>query len=205
MRDFFAAVRPMFRRGRMTDEQVRGLEAMVNQGIKCSVLRSHLAYVLATAFHETGQRCWPVREGYARSNEGAIRAVTGLFDKGIIDTNYALPDPETGESYYGRGLVQITWRENYEKLGKVLGIDLVRDPDRALDLVVAIDCLFTGMAFGMYRKNLSLAMIPEKPNLDDFTKARGMINGDVRKNGKKIAHYAAQFYDALESIYAPAA
>ena len=42
-------------------------------------------------------------------------------------------------------------------------------------------------------------MIPEKPNLNDFARARGMINGDVRKNGMRIARYAARFYDALEA------
>jgi len=193
---FFNHVRSMFRGGRLSAAQVHGMELILR---RCESMRiASTAYVLATAFHETGQRMEPVREGFARSNEGAIRAVTGLFDKGIIRTNYALPHKDNGQSYYGRGFVQITWRENYAKLGKMLGVDLENDPDLALDPTIATECLVQGMVHGVYRKNLSLSMIPDRPNLRDYAAARGMINGDVRKNGLRIARYAAQFYDGMK-------
>ena len=35
--------------------------------------------------------------------------------------------------YYGRGHLQITHRYNYEALGVAVGVDLVNDPDRALE------------------------------------------------------------------------
>jgi len=191
----------MFRGQRMTQSQVSGLEAIVNRG--ASIMpRSHLAYILATAFHETGQKCQPVREGFAKSNSGAIRAVTGLYNKGIIRTNYAIPH-SNGHSYYGRGLVQITWRENYGKMGRALGVDLTNDPDLALDPDIAIACLFVGMQNGMFVRGKSLAMIPsDKPNHLAWRRARGMINNDVTKNGARIAMYAMTFWLALEDAYA---
>jgi predicted chitinase len=33
-------------------------------------------------------------------------------------------------AYYGRGLVQLTWRNNYKKMGDLLGLDLVHHPKR---------------------------------------------------------------------------
>ena len=36
--------------------------------------------------------------------------------------------PATGQ-YYGRGFIQLTWKENYQVLGKLTGYDLVNNPD----------------------------------------------------------------------------
>ena len=41
--------------------------------------------------------------------------------------------PEEGFKYRGRGLVQLTGKENYEKYGKMLGVDLVNNPELAND------------------------------------------------------------------------
>jgi len=179
----------MFRRGRISQAQVDGLTAIIEAGI--GMPRSHLAYMLATVFHETGQRMQPIREGFCKTDAGSRRAVKGLFDKGIILTNYALPEAN-GHSYYGRGLVQITWGENYRKFG------IYDDPDEALSMSTALEILFEGMVNGMFRKGNDIFIIPGKdPTLVDFIKAREIINGDTRKNGRKIAEQAIVFYNAL--------
>lgn len=41
--------------------------------------------------------------------------------------------PEEGFKYRGRGLIQLTGKENYEKYGKMLGVDLVNNPELAND------------------------------------------------------------------------
>lgn len=35
--------------------------------------------------------------------------------------------------FYGRGLIQLTWRENYARMSPVCGVDLVAEPDLALE------------------------------------------------------------------------
>lgn len=192
---FYDSIRPLFRKGRLTGSQVEGMESILAE--TTGMLPSHVAYVMATAFHETGQRMQPVREGFARTNDGAIRAVTGLFNKGIIRTNYALPDPLTGHSYYGRGLVQLTWKSNYARMGSALGLDLVGTPDLVLETDVSTACLVLGMKRGLFRKGHSLSMLPIEPTMGQFVHAREIINGDMARNGLRIAGYAVAFMDAI--------
>lgn len=195
MKTFFDIVRPAFRGGKLSEAQVAGLSSIVAYGRREGFLRSHLAYVLATTFHETGERMTPVREGFAKTDAGAYRVVTAMFHKGIIRRNYALRD-KAGNSFYGRGYVQITHKANYNKFG------IGADPDKALEVEVALTILFTGMSEGMFRKGKSLGMIPAVPALKDFRSARNIINGDVRRNGTMIAEYAVVFYNALQKQYA---
>jgi hypothetical protein len=46
---------------------------------------------------------------------------------------WALQNRYWASGFYGRGLVQITWDENYRTVGKRLNLDLVGNPDLALD------------------------------------------------------------------------
>ncbi len=49
-----------------------------------------------------------------------------MFREGI-SKNYALPDPRTGLSYFGRGYVQLTWYDNYLKEG------IAKTPEKAME------------------------------------------------------------------------
>src|SRR5574340_1031948 len=70
------------------------------------------AYMLATAYHETGKTWRPIRE-YGRG-------------KG---RPYGVPVPQTSQTYYGRGYVQLPWRDNYSEMGRVFDMDFVNEPD----------------------------------------------------------------------------
>ncbi len=47
------------------------------------------------------------------------------------------PASGDGWRYRGRGYIQLTGKDNYTRFGAAIGVDLVRDPDRAADPAVA--------------------------------------------------------------------
>ena len=192
---FFDEVRDEFDR-KLTKGQVEGIDAILDywEEQHGSDMIERLAYILATAWHETGTEMKPVREGFAETNAGAIAAVTRLYKRGRISRNYAEPHPQTGQSYYGRGLVQITHIENYRKLGHVLGIDLVSHPDLALSLDVSVRCLVDGMYQGLYTGR-KLGDYIRRGSVD-YRGARRIINS--LDKASTIAKYAARFESALE-------
>lgn len=140
----------------------------------------HLAYILATAYHESYHATlnpeWlPVREGFAKSNAGAIAAVTKLYKDKKISRNYAIPQ-SNGNSYYGRGFVQITHPDNYKKAGDLIGVNIYDFPDLALDRGVAAKLLVVGSVEGIYTGK-SLFDYDLKDGLFDAYNARRVING----------------------------
>lgn len=140
----------------------------------------HLAYILATAYHESyhpvkNPEWLPVREGFTKSNAGAVSAVTKLYNAGKIRSNYALPQPN-GHSYYGRGYVQITWPDNYKKMGDLIGVDLYNFPDLALHRDVASKLLVIGSVEGIYTGR-KLSDFDLSNGLLDAYNARRVING----------------------------
>lgn len=46
-------------------------------------------------------------------------------------------EPGDAYKYIGRGFIQLTGRENYEKVGKLIGVDLVNNPELANDPTIA--------------------------------------------------------------------
>lgn len=63
--------------------------------------------------------------------------------------------PNEGFKYRGRGYFQITGKENYARIGKAIGEDLVSDPDLANDPVVAKKIL-KYMITDMIKKGINL-------------------------------------------------
>ncbi len=204
-KQFFDTVRPLFA-GRLNQYQVDGLSKIVGYAKERGYSPEHTAYVLATAKHESANWMQPIREGARRygpdySDAAARLAVDFLHRKGIIRKNYALPAGPLGQSYYGRGLVQITWYDNYLSFERLLGKPLTAMPDLALDWDIALDILFIGMRDGLFRRGHSLSVIK---TADDFKYARNIVNGDSSKTwgGKsriddRLAGYARTFLEGL--------
>jgi hypothetical protein len=76
--------------------------------------RNSQAASIATTAIETAHTFLPVREAFWLSE--AWRAANLRYYE-----------------FYGRGLIQLTWRENYERLSPACGVDLVAEPDLALE------------------------------------------------------------------------
>lgn len=205
-KQFYDAVRPLFG-GRLSQHQVDGMKRIVEYGEEWGYDPDDLAYILATAKHETGGWMQPIREGAHRfgpdyTDASAKRAVASIHAKGIISTNYALPSGPYGQSYYGRGLVQITWHTNYEKFARILGVPLDQNPDLALEWDHALDIMFLGMRDGVFTgKKLSDYDFPAQ-----FKQARVIVNGDSHKKwggseriDDRLARYARTFAAALRA------
>lgn len=196
-REFYQGYRKYFE-NRLTQGQVNGFEATFDY-IRDSfgVGWSGLPYVLATFYHETGRTMQPVREGFAKSNEEAVRIVTRMYEQGRISTNYAKPDPVTGLSYYGRGMIQTTWERNYRKLGFVLFNNseiFVNNPDLLLDLKISVETSIEGMKLGLFTgKRLSDYLTKEKK---DYYNARRIVNG--LDKASLIAGYAERFEKIIQ-------
>lgn len=154
-----------------------------------------LAYIMATAFHETGAKMQPVREGFA-TNDASAKRILAKYP-------YAKPN-DKGLAYYGRGLVQLTWEANYKKMGDILNLPLVEDPDMALLPEVSTRILFEGMMKGASGKgdftNKSLEDYFNATK-DDPVTARRIINGTDK--AELIAGYHKAFLDALTHAAEP--
>ena len=175
---FFDAVRSPVFHG-LADAQVVGCEAILAEAEHRQITDLRfVAYMLATTFWETARTMQPVREiGQGRGHA------------------YGIADPVTHQVYYGRGLVQLTWKTNYAKMSAVCGVDLVADPDRALQLDVAVKILFEGMLRGLFTgKKLGDAF---NADLTDWVGARRIINGTDQAH--TIAVVAQQFSTALRT------
>jgi putative chitinase len=157
--------------------------------------RDTLAYGLATAYHETDKTMQPVREGKAKTDAGARRAVNNLAAKRgpkSAVARYARPTGRYGHVYYGRGHVQLTWLDNYEKASAVAGVDLVQFPDKMLVPEISARVLWAGLLGGWWGPE-GLRFYLDR---GDFVGARRTVNGTDK--AELIAGYARKFDTALQ-------
>lgn len=178
---FYSVVRAVF--GSLKQSQVDGFEAVLNAWNVYGLTDLRwLAYMLATDYHETA----------------ATMQAIGEYGKGK-GRAYGKPHPKTGKIYYGRGLVQLTWYDNYLKMGKLLGVDLVNNPELALQMDIAVQIMFEGMTTGKsFKGDFTGKHLGNYFNksTEDWEGARRIINGNDKK--KLIAGYATSFYNALQ-------
>lgn len=141
--------------------------------------KAQLAYILATATHESGA-------GKHMEEFASGRAYEGRRSLGNTQ-------PGDGMRYKGRGYVQLTGRRNYTDWSRRLGMDLVSNPRQVENPRVAAQILvggmmqgtFTGRGLGSYINN----------NQTDFVNARRTVNGTDRAQG--IAQIAQRLMSAM--------
>jgi predicted chitinase len=94
--------------------------------------------------------------------------------------------PGDGYKYRGRGFIQITGKENYDKVGKIIGVDLVNNPDLANNPEVAAKII---PAFFKLR----LKKPEDLENIDAVNAVVGSASEKSREQRKKLAEsYASE-------------
>lgn len=183
-KSFYDSIRSELFKGSISSKQFEGIEAIIKEyNERCINDPRKLAYILATAYHETGKDMQPIPEGGKGKN----------YDYGKKLKMNRQPYSTPNQLYYGRGLVQITWFENYQAMGKKLGLDLLNNPDLMLTMKPSVDAIYYGMTLGMFTgKKLSDYFNATKT---DWINARRIING--MDKAELIAGYAKTFYKAL--------
>jgi putative chitinase len=141
---FFSGVRPIFAGGKLNQGQVDGMNAILAAWDESvfSDLR-WLAYMLATAYHETGGFMLPIGE---RGGYDYCERMYGP-DGRRPETARKMGNIHIGDGfkYRGRGYVQMTWCINYRHAGEITGVNLVGNPDLAMRPDIAAKVMFAGM------------------------------------------------------------
>lgn len=175
---FFDRVRAKPFGGSLSQPQVAGLNAILDAVDKYGVKDvRYLAYALATAYHETARTMQPIAE-YGRG-KGRKYGVKGKY----------------GQVPYGRGYVQLTWDENYERADKELSLGgaLLKNFELALRPDLAAAIMFRGMTEGWFTTRKLAHYFSAK--VDDPVNARRIINGTDK--AATIAGYHLDFLAAL--------
>lgn len=181
--------------GSLTGRQVAGTEAILDywESHHRRADKRWLAYLLATAFHETAGTMQPLREfgsiAYFNRRYGPEGRNPALAQ--------ALGNREAGDGarFCGRGFVQLTGRRNYADWGRRLGVDLLGQPDLAQDPVHAVPILVEGAILGTFTGRKLGQFLHGR--LEDWAGARQVING--RDRAELVAAHARTFDAGLRA------
>lgn len=173
MKEFFDAIRKEY--GPFKQSQIDGFNTILKatEGMHTT----HRAYLLATSWHETADTMQPIAE----------------YGKGK-GKPYGKPGRH-GQAQYGRGYVQLTWDDNYERADEALGLNgaLLKDFNLAMQPTIAANILVRGCSEGWFTGKKLADYLP-----GDYRGARRVVNGLDKAD--LIAGYAREFEAALRLL-----
>jgi CHAP domain len=175
------------------------VQECINQGLNLTRDKEKVAYILATARHESDQ--FKTLEEYADGSAYEGRADLGNNQKG------------DGKKYKGRGYVQITGRNNYSKYRDIIkskfNIDILDNPNSLLEnkpacAFILVDGMingkFTGKSLDSYPYTYTAndsEVKSDKAKVGevgiDFWNCRRIINGTDQAD--RISGYANEYLD----------
>jgi putative chitinase len=148
----------------LSSEQIININNIFQKCLEYSVTDLRMiCYILATVQWETNRTFKPIEEiGKGRGKP------------------YGIPHFKTNHIYYGRGFIQLTWYDNYERFRKILkikgiNVDLINNPEKAQDPEIATIILVLGMKEGKFTgRDLDDYFNSTK---EDWYNARRIVNG----------------------------
>lgn len=176
---FYSVVRPHIN---LTTQNVMGMDKVLDYIESRENNLQQAAYIIATAWWETGQTMMPVREAYWK-------------DEAWRKRNFRY------YPYYGRGYIQLTWDYNYKKASDYFEQDFIKNPDLVMQPEYALPILFVGMNEGWFTgKKLDNYIDNDDENdseeLREYKNARRIVNGTDK--AETIAKLALVFEKGLK-------
>lgn len=186
---FFNEIRTSLFNGRLSQSQVDGINFKLDAFDEYRICDVRWrAYMLATSYHETAMTMQPIEE-YGKGR-GRVYGKKIKHD----GQTYIFPD----KIYYGRGDVQLTWYENYKRMGELLGIPLLEQPELALNPEISARIMVEGMTKGKSNRGDFTGVSLENyfnSSTNDPVRARKIING--LDKASLIASYHEKFLRAI--------
>lgn len=183
---FFSQLRATKFITKLSQKQVDGFTATLQYFDKLypnADLRK-IAYILATFWHETAFAMQPIEEfGKGR----------GLKYGKKVKMN-GKPYTDTDNIFYGRGFIQTTWYDNYLAMGKRVGEDLIKHPEKLLEMELSAKVSIIGIMEGLYTGK-GLDRYFSETATDPFN-ARKCVNG--LDKAKEIEKYYYKFLKCLQ-------
>lgn len=178
---FFISIKKSLYGGHITQRQVDGINILTQA--TSGLPTKHRAYILATAYHETAKTMQPIHE------YGGVKYFDKYDTGKLAETLGNTPEKDgDGFLYRGRGYVMITGKTNYSKFSKILGVDLLKDPEKACDPSIAAKIIVIGCNQGVFTgKKLS--------DYTNYANMRKVVNGV--DDAYLIAGYADKFEEAF--------
>jgi len=109
----------------------------------------------------------PISEFQSKYNTDPGQHPFNKYDNRTVLGNRGRPD---GANFKGRGFVQLTGRDNYDRIGRQIGVDLINNPQLANESLVAAKIL------ARFLKNKESA-IRNAIAVNDLALARRAVNG----------------------------
>lgn len=177
---FFSQYRKAF--GPIQELQVQGLEFLLGKIESDPEWKSlpQVAYFLASIKHETGILRNKIEQSFQPIKE--LRGRPGTKIRAVQDKYW-------GSGYFGRGYIQITWKDNYAKFG------IADEPEKALEPDTAYMIAARGMREGKFTKFKLSSFINDKEV--DYFNARRIVNG--LDKAEHIAEIAQKFERVLRA------
>jgi len=148
------------------------------------------AYMLATAYAESGYSLQRWEADYACTgagvpypSSGPCSSATNYYRSTKGKKNYyTMGTDSKNQCYFGRGLIQLTGKANYEKYGKLIGVDLVSNGDLAMvpqNSYKVASVYMRGRTF-KYVTNPSAKFTTKNGSWSGLEAARRSVNGGTK-------------------------
>jgi hypothetical protein len=143
------------------------------------------AYLLGTAYAESSYSLQRWEADYACTGQGVPYSSSGpcskatnyyRLTKGKKDY-YTLGLDSKGQCFFGRGLIQLTGKANYETYGRLIGVNLVSNGDLALDPINSYKVASVYMRGRTFKHVLSNNLTQARKSVNGGTKGIEEVNG----------------------------